>query len=205
MVSCWRARAIGCALGMGFIVVSASAEAQEVGRGEAQEEAPKLRTESIRVDIGVGYMGGAAGVVPVGTAAMEGHLGGPAWLVVGGSGGWSTWEDGGGRTSTSTSANLRAGPRFEWRVIDRFDAGFHGFASASFSHSETTPSEEVDTFDVGGVAGASIHFRASRVFGVRVAIDVVRGGYAMASYGGVDSSAYVQVAPSPAAELTFTF
>lgn len=201
MVSCWRARAIGCALGMGLVVVSTRAEAQEEGRAEGS----KPRTESVRADIGIGYLGGTGGMVPVATAALEGHLVGPAWLVVGGSGGWSRWEDGGGRTSTSTAANLRVGPRFEWNVIDRFDAGFHGFASASFAHSETTPSEEVDLIDVGGVAGASIHFRASRVFGVRVAIDVVRGGYAQASYGGLDSSAYVQVAPSPAAELTFTF
>jgi hypothetical protein len=239
MLSSWRARAIGCALGMGLGVVSGGAWAQEaavdLGPREAAERseggergapgaqgAPgarseERRNESVRVDIGLGYMGGLGGWMPIATATFEGHLGGPAWLVVGGSGGWSQWEDG-DNVSTTTSVGVRVGPRFEWHVIDRFDAGFYGFATGSFAHSETQIAAQAggqgagpaeggyDALDVGGVAGASIHFRMSRVFGARVAVDIVRGGYATADYdGGEASSGYLQLSPSPAAELTFTF
>lgn len=228
MGTCWMARALGCALGVGLVATSDAVWAEDATAPRAEAGAANgERTGSVRVDLGIramsgtgglggaGGLGGTAGIgaasilVPAATAALEVHLGGPAWLVLSGDGGHVSGEDASGATTSSTSFALRAGPRFEWPVIDRFDAGFHVLATGAVSHAELDRDddvEEADTIDLGGVAGASIHFRATRVFGVRVAIDVLRGGWARSELeGGVSTTGHVQLVASPAAELTFTF
>ncbi len=222
-MTCRAVRAIRCAVGTGMLVSSRGAWAEEAhGAGEREP-----RDENVRVDLGLGLVGGLAssgisglgalggtgglagsGIVPTASVAGEVHLAGPAWLVVEGNGATAQWNSGDGMTASSLSGGLRAGPRFEWRVVERVDAGFHVLARGSVSHAEATSGGEWDSVDVGGVAGASIHFRATPVFGIRLLLDVVSAGYATASSDQVadpTSSGYAQVVPSPAIQLTFTF
>lgn len=226
-MTCRAARAIVCAVGSGVFGWSATAAAEEASDTPGME---RRRDEHVRVDLGIGLMGGLGGgiagaggahaglgglgsgglgglgLIPTASVAFEGHLAGPAWLVVEGSGGYADWNGGDGTSASSVSGALRAGPRFEWRVVDRVDAGFHVLARAATSHAENEPGSEWDAFDVGGDAGASIHFRATPVFGVRLVLDVVSAGYSTASTDelAATSSGYAEVDPSPAVQLTLT-
>lgn len=215
MRSCRIARAIGFLVGIMLVTQS------EAWANETPEMA--ARSESVRVDVGLGIagnLGGGGAVAGLGGGplistgvAVEAHLAGPAWLVVRGSGGFTQWDTEGVASASSSFAGLRVGPRFEWRVIDYFDAGFHVQANGAVAHDEGSASSGADAYDgdayeVGGVAGGSIHYRATSVFGVRLAVDLVKAGYASSwnDTGKASVSAgYANLSPAPSAELTFTF
>jgi hypothetical protein len=199
--------------------VAAGGEGRAEAGVMAAPEEPRNDGESVRLDLGLGLSGvtivgatnGAAGTLggglfPAAHAGLEVHLAGPAWLAIRARGSYSAFGDG-SQVSRAWSAGGTIGPRFETPVFDFLDVGGHVFVDASYSGSEVLiEGPQASTASVGGVAGASLHFRASRFFGVRLVLDVVRAGYAWTP-GQIPEAAhtYAQLTASPQIELTFTF
>lgn len=214
MNSCGRVRAVACAVGavVGLWQAGASAEEQAAAR---RAEPP---AEHVRLDLGLGLLaptnsgsgGGGVGalgittVMPFTRATFEAHLAGPAWFLIAAQGGYEESSFNGDEGHHWLAA-LRIGPRFEARVIDEVEAGGYVLVEGALGHVEVE-GYGASNLQVGGVAGGSIHFRPTPLFGVRLAIDVLRAGYQRGVAGEVDASTgYVRLTASPSIELTFTF
>ncbi len=221
-----KARRVGAvvALGVGALSVSRSARAAEGAPAPARssEDARPRGDErspppdpSVRLDLGLGLgwvalapaagqgaVGGLVGPLPMARLAVEPHLLGPAWLTIRAQGGYARTREIGGEAE-AYSANLSVGPRFDVPVHDVVEVGGFARAEGSFSMYDHPLEPAIRTLAVGGVAGASLHFRTSPLFGVRLDVDVLRGGYARSSQGVEDG--YVGLAASPWVSLTFTF
>ena len=208
-------------LGVGVLVMwptLARAAPGEAEDADAAETAP--RDERVRVAIGVGWMaaglgasaGAGAGPIgalggPMATATLEARLGGPAWAVAGvrGDMAQATAND---QTSETYSVGGTAGLRLETPVFRWLDAGGHVLAEASRGAVEVSGDGggEATFTRVGGVAGPSIHFRPSEVFGVRLALDVLHAGRTWAEdQNGEATAVNAGVSASPRAEVTFSF
>lgn len=183
----------------------------------AGEEAPTAAApsqESVRLDLGLrlnglGGVGQQPQLMPIAILAFEAHMAGPAWFLIAGNGGYalqSTDDDGGSR---SWNVALRAGPRLQWPVVDRVDAGGYllvsGGASSFLVGREGNLVYEGKAYQIGGVLGGSIHFRATPLFGVRLALDLVEAGYQVIQADFDTTGGFAGFNPSPSAELTFTF
>lgn len=179
---------------------------------------PEVPTEHVRLNLGLGLLGptnlgaggagvgtlGATALMPFTRASFEAHLAGPAWLVISAQGGYEE-SSFNGQEASNWLAALRFGPRFEARVVDKVEAGGYVLAEGVLGNAEVEGNRN-STIQVGGVAGASIHFRPTPLFGVRLAIDVLRAGYQRGASGALEaSSGYVRLTASPSIELTFTF
>jgi hypothetical protein len=224
----WAARPIVCGMvACSVFGITQSAQAQEGDvKTEKQQEAPPdtQQEERARLDLGIGLMGGwgagtangagaasgsgLGGLMPIVHASGELHLAGPVWLVVRAQGGYASWETD-GVEGTSWSAGGAVGPLVETPVFDFADVGGYLLVGGSYGRSEDDTVRTASA-QLGGVAGVSVHFRATRFFGVRLLLDVLEAGRAWSGYASLDqgtagSNTYARVTAQPSMELTFTF
>lgn len=222
----WAARPIVCGMvACSVLGITQSAQAQEGDvKTEKQQEAPPdtQQEERARLDLGIGLMGGwgagtgsgggaaggLGGLMPMVHASGELHLAGPVWLVVRAQGGYASWETD-GVEGTSWSAGGAVGPLVETPVFDFADVGGYLLVGGSYGRSEDDTVRTASA-QLGGVAGVSVHFRATRFFGVRLLLDVLEAGRAWSGYASLDqgtagSNTYARVTAQPSMELTFTF
>ncbi len=227
MVSCSMARGVKtlAAAGVGVLLVQPARAAEPPNDGaQAQSAQREEVAPTFRIDLGmgaswatngggavagVGTLGGVGPFTPFALISFEGHLAGPVWLVVRATGDYArqTYED---EVASAWSLGLQAGPRFEFPVASRVDVGGHVLLQGAYGRArQSLPDGEdgsSETVRVGGLAGTSVHFRITPLFGVRLAIDVLRAGYGWGNGGGTDwSSAYAQLTADPSVALTFTF
>ncbi len=202
-----------CACAVGMAVVVWQTEART-----AEETPPPTEPlwESVRVDMGLGLMGatnagagigtlGIASIMPMASLALEAHMSGPAWFVISARGGYSEQMRDDDTESGSWLAALRIGPRLEWPVVDRVEAGGYLLVTGSMGSYLYDYNEGADRLSIGGVLGGSIHFRATPLFGVRLGLDLVSAGYFVESSSETVTRGYAELSPSPSLELTFTF
>jgi hypothetical protein len=224
----WAARPIACGIVASCVLfISQRAQAQEAeAKAEKEQEPPKeaQAEERARLDLGLGLMGGwgagtgnaagaaggagLGGLMPTVHATGELHLAGPVWLVVRAQGGYASWEtDGVGGSSWNVGGSL--GPLVETPVFDFADVGGYLLVGGSYGRSADDTLRTANA-QIGGVAGVSVHFRATRFFGVRLLLDVLEAGHAWSGYGPptdgtFGSNTYARVTAQPSMELTFTF
>lgn len=209
---------------MKTICVAAAVATIAIASEAMAEDAPKAppAKEHVRVDLGMGFanLGGPSGWMPWPTASIgvEGHLGGPVWLFTAASGTYSESEgDGGDGKGGYVDGSL--GLRVEAPVFRWLEMGGFAMARAAYWESVAGDIQRDRSRSFGGAIGASAHFRPTRFFGVRLALEALRvdhqewgsetevplthGGTQTVSWGG--RSTTVGLTPSPSVALTFTF
>jgi hypothetical protein len=158
--------------------------------------------------VGAGTGGGAVGglgSIPYATAGYETRMAGPAWFLVALRGG----IDGDAIDDTqqygSWYAGATVGVRVEAPVHEYVELGGYGRFGGSLS-SYGGPGYVQDSWQLGAEIGAGMHFRPTRLFGVRLCIDVLDWGYGEASDGAqLSAQVYAHLKASPSLELTFSF
>ena len=227
-----RTRAVASALSAFTVVgvIAGAARAEEPERPLPASDARSVERERAeqryQLNLGLGLQGASVGSAgglgglgglgaPYAKAGVELRISGPVWLIVEAHGGVSTSEDP-GMSATSWSAGAALGVRLEQPVFDFVSVGGYGaligdVAGASLEAAladGTAIAGDTSALAVGAAFGGGLHFRASSFFGVRLGLELLRGGYARSydsSTDRVSSSGYAELRASPSVALTFTF
>ncbi len=151
-----------------------------------------------------GDLGGLAGI-PYATAGYEARMAGPAWFLVALRGGIDAGAVDDIQQYESWHVGATVGVRFEAPVHEYVELGGHGRFGGSLSR-YVAPDNPQDSWHLGAEVGAGMHFRPTRLFGVRLCIDVLDWGYGESSYEGqVYANVYAHLKASPSLDLTFSF
>lgn len=208
---------LGWAVAGVLVCVPAVAMAEEEPSKTAdqkEEQAPPIERHRLTLGMtvpsgGVGTSNGGVGglgTIPYATAGYEARMAGPAWFLLALNGGLAgnTAEDG-YEESSSWYAGGTIGVRIEVPVHDYVEVGGHGRFGGGLG-SYVNGGGNSDSWQLGAEAGAGIHFRPTRLFGVRLCIDVLDWGYREDFYGGGKSTGvYAHLKADPSLDLTFSF
>lgn len=177
-----------------------------------KEEAPAVEHHRITLGMGIpnGLVGGTGngglGSIPYATAGYEARMIGPAWFLVALRGGIDQGGQDGYQTYESWYAGGTVGFRIEAPVHEYVELGGHGRFGGSLGRYTTMDGSYEDSWQLGAEAGAGMHFRPTRLFGVRLCIDVLDWGYSESFYGGEEAAnVYAHLKAEPSLELTFSF
>lgn len=187
--------------------------------GPPEEGAPKDKPAAVEhhrltlgmtlpMGIGAGAGGsgaGALGGIPFATAGYEARMVGPAWFLVALRGGIAAGATDGYQNYESWYAGGTVGVRLEAPVHEYVELGGHGRFGGSLGRYATVGGYQ-DSWQLGAEIGGGMHLRPTRLFGVRLCIDVLDWGYSEAFYqNGNDANVYAHLKAEPSLELTFSF
>jgi hypothetical protein len=182
-------------------------QAESQKQADTKESPPALEQHrltlgmSLPVGLAGGSNGGALGAlsIPYATAGYETRMAGPAWFLValrGGLDASGTEYDNYG----SWLAGGTVGFRVEAPVHEYVEVGGYGRFGGSLGEDSYGAS-----WQLFADAGAGLHFRPTRLFGVRLGVEVLEWGYAEThSSGPVYASLYAHLKASPSVDLTFS-
>jgi hypothetical protein len=206
--------------------IDAREESVRDGERDVERDAQRYR---IKLGVGINARlgglapgataGGSAGALgslsPIGSAGLDIRIDGPVWFVVSASGGVASYAKG-AESSSAWRIEPAAGLRLETPVFDFVSVSGSGLANARFSRSSydhvtgagTSEGGASEGFSVGGTFAASLHFRPTSFFGVRLDLELLRIGY-QRTYDSwtdaADSGAFGELNASPSVALTFSF
>ncbi|MBL8744195.1 MAG: hypothetical protein JNK04_23970 [Myxococcales bacterium] len=202
-------REIPAATGSKSPGAAAAASDPATKRESATPESHRLNL-GMTIPLGGVSAGGSStlGSLPSASAGYEARMTGPAWFLVALRGGlnsaYSRYTEPEGDTVESRfgawSAGGTVGVRVEKPVHEYVEVGGYGIVGAMFSQTNYG-----ESLGIGGAFGAGLHFRPTRLFGIRLAVEVLDWGYSE-SVNGADESqgGYATLKASPGLDFTFS-